>query len=104
MRKQLLLTAVSLFYLVTQAQMWAPVGTGMDNQVFALTTYKGIIYAGGSFTTAGGKHVSKLAKWNGKAWADGGMPVTSGGVNAFMEYNGELYAAGSFITTTEANR
>ncbi len=34
---------------------WQPVGTGMNWSVQALCVYNGELYAGGAFTTAGGK-------------------------------------------------
>ena len=73
------------------------VGRGMDNLVYALTTYNGELYAGGSFTSAGGNPASCIAKWNGSTWSPVGSGMNANGiVRSLAVYNGELYAGGGF--------
>ncbi|MDX2118748.1 MAG: GC-type dockerin domain-anchored protein [Planctomycetota bacterium] len=61
---------------------WVPLGTGLNNQVRALTNYfNGDLIAGGWFTAAGTQGVSHIARWNGSSWS----PVGSG-------VNGNVYA------------
>ncbi len=53
---------------------WSPLGSGMDNRVYALAAIDKDasgnldLIAGGAFTTAGGVAASKIAKWNGTSW------------------------------------
>ncbi len=87
-------------------------GTGVDARVSALTAYDDgsdggpALYAGGSFMTAGGVIVNRIAKWSGGAWA----PLTGslgtgvdGPVSALASHDdglvGEaLYVGGQFTT------
>lgn len=74
---------------------WSPVGSGMDNWVFALTVYNSALYAGGYFTTAGGEPASRIAKWNNGSW----YPLGSGmdeGVLCLEGVSSRLYAGGYF--------
>lgn len=77
-------------------------GTGTNGAVLAITIdANGDIYAGGSFTLAGGvANTAKIAKWNGTAWS----PLSTGLNNApkTMAFapNGDLYIGGEF---TDAN-
>ena len=53
---------------------WSALGSGMDNQVFALAVIGTDLYAGGNFTTATNAGptavtVNRIAKWNGSAWS-----------------------------------
>jgi len=49
---------------------WSPLGGGMDNSVWALTTFDDgsgggpALYAGGTFTSAGGATANRIARWN----------------------------------------
>ncbi|MEB3214320.1 MAG: hypothetical protein VKL39_23425, partial [Leptolyngbyaceae bacterium] len=60
----------------------------------------GNLYAGGSFTVAGGITVNRIAKWDGSSWSALGSGVNIGvnnSVNALaFDNNGNLYAGGSF--------
>jgi len=55
------------------------------------------LYAGGSFTTAGGVSANRIAKWNGSSWSalGSGMDAT---VNALAAVGSDLYAGGDFTT------
>jgi len=85
-----------------------PSGTGMNGPVHALATYDNgggaMLYAGGTFTTAGGKTDNYIAKWNGTAWSalsgSSGPPGTNNPVLAVAVYDdgtgAMLYAGGDF--------
>ncbi len=84
---------------------WAPLGTGVNSYVRAITTYNGNIIAGGDFNMAGATTANKIAKWN---------PTTSTwyamgtGMNDYVKsaavYNGSLYAGGPFTTADGLTR
>ncbi len=100
---------------------WAPLGLGTNAAVNALAVFDEdgpgpnppVLFAGGTFTTAGGAAASHIARWDGAAWsplmvgANNGVNST---VNAFMTYsdsNGPaLFAGGGFTTAggVAANR
>jgi hypothetical protein len=71
------------------------VGTGLN--VLALGVYNGSLYAGGTFTTAGGVSANNVARWNGSSWSACGSGV-NGDVLAFYVRNGELIVGGTFTT------
>jgi len=93
---------------------WSALGSGVNQRVRALTAYDDgtgrgpVLYAGGDFTIAGGKPVSRLAKWDGTDWSSPGGGVHSGTssstVYAFVAVTEEpgaipaLYVGGSFRT------
>ncbi len=59
------------------------------------------LIAGGGFFTAGGKHASKIAAWDGQQWhalAGGvnGSLNAADAVNAMTVYNGDLIVCGNF--------
>ncbi|GIG91331.1 hypothetical protein [Plantactinospora endophytica] len=59
------------------------------------------LYAGGTFTRAGGTAVDRLAAWNGTAWSRLGAASSAGpdgSVTALAVYDGDLIAGGSFLT------
>ena len=58
---------------------WSPLGSGLGGlgaRVYALISYDDgsgqALYVGGSFTTAGGQPVNRLARWDGSAWSSVG--------------------------------
>jgi hypothetical protein len=88
---------------------WSPVGGGMDDAVFALAVFDDgsgggpALYAGGSFTLAGGTAASRIARWNGRTWS----PVSSGmsssvfALETFDDGSGggpKLFAGGAFTS------
>lgn len=86
---------------------WSPLGTGVDDGVFAMTAYDDgsgeKLYSVGEFTVAGGRNVLKVAKWDGSTWSPlqtQNLGVT-GSVRALVEHDDgsgrALYAAGEFI-------
>ncbi len=63
-------------------QRWLPLGMGMNDWVFTLSTWDSDgsgpepeqLVAGGSYTSAGGVAANRIASWNGSAW----QPLGSG--------------------------
>ena len=88
-----------------KSEQFAPLGSGMNSTVRAVTVFNGNLIAGGDFTTAGGVSTSRVAKWNGTSWSSLGSGMNST-VRALIIYNNELYAAGSFTNAggVTANR
>ena len=96
---------------------WSSLGTGsangMNGLVYALTAFDDgsgggqALYAGGSFTTAGGVTANRIAKWDGSAWSSLGTGFANG-VNdvvwdlAVLDDASEsapaLFAGGGFMT------
>ncbi len=75
--------------------------TGVNGTVSALTVWSGDLIAGGSFTTAGGQTVNRIARWDGSAWqpfTSGGQTGVNGTVSALTVWNGDLIAGGFFTT------
>lgn len=100
---------ISFLFLTSQAQNWSPVGTGFHHEtegkeasIFAMAVYKGELYAGGIFTSAGDKKALNIAKWNGKEWSAVGGGI-DGKVTALCVYKDELYAGGIFGKAGETN-
>jgi hypothetical protein len=92
------------------------IGGGIYPLVSALAVSGANLYAGGSFTTAGGLTANYIAKWNGSSWSALGsgmsgdsITVPNGGVprppvadyplvSALAMSGSDLYAAGYFTT------
>ena len=74
---------------------WSPVGSGMDDIVYELTTFSGNLIAGGSFLYAGGTQTRYVARWNGSSWSAlaGGLNY---GVNGLAVSGTNLYVGGNF--------
>jgi hypothetical protein len=68
---------------------------GMDNQVFALITQDGWLYAGGWFSDAGGVAASQIALWDGLRWSPLGAG-TQGTVEVIAREGQIVYAGGQF--------
>ena len=70
---------------------------GLDNNVNALTTNNGNLYAGGYFTnTFGGLQVNGVAKWNGITWDSLGSGLDSY-VYALNSVGNDIIAGGDFF-------
>lgn len=83
---------------------WSALGSGVgvdypadNDSVNTLAFSGGNLFAGGSFTNAGGIVVSNIAEWNGSAWSALGSGM-NGGVSALAVAGGNLYAGGGFTT------
>jgi hypothetical protein len=88
---------------------WSPLGSGMggflcDDYVFALTfDTSGILYAGGSFTTAGGAPANNIAKWNGSAWSAVGSGMDNT-VKLLCSINRETFTQEELLLPQAAHR
>jgi hypothetical protein len=88
---------------------WDHVGVGVPSTTASLsggsavtalnTQNPGVLYAGGSFTSAGGNtNAARIAAWNGTSWSSlGTTPLTNGGVFAIAYAAGRVYAGGTFL-------
>ena len=81
---------------------WSALGSGVgvdiyEGWVYALATSGSDVYAGGSFTTAGGNPANSIAKWNGSSWSKLGSGM-DGSVYALAVSGSDLYASGEFTT------
>jgi hypothetical protein len=87
---------------------WWPLGLGLSNTVNSLALVGSDLYAGGSFTKAGGNvNLLRLAKWNGSAWSQVSGGFGSGTVSGLAASGATLYVGGSFtnaIGLTGTNR
>jgi hypothetical protein len=92
---------------------WSPLvgpnGNGMGAWVYALHVFDDgtgpALYAGGSFTTAGGVAANHVAKWDGAAWTPLNGPHDNGvndrvyALTVFDDGTGLALFAGGFFTT-----
>jgi hypothetical protein len=86
--------------------VWTPIGNagGLNSEVAALAVCKEgskrALYAGGSFTTAGGVSAKRIAKWNGSAWSalGSGMNNAVTALAAFDDGDGLVPHAGGTFT------
>lgn len=81
---------------------WSSLGTGVDNDVYAISSGLSRVYIAGSFSCAGGiptPYTNNIASWDGSHWAylRGGL---NGIVNALATSGDTLYAGGYFTTGT----
>jgi len=82
---------------------WAAVDSGLDGPVRALGIAGSNLYAGGSFTMAGGITANRIAQWNGSGWSalGSGFEGVNGvnpRINALAVSGSELYVGGFFRT------
>ncbi|HEX5219200.1 MAG TPA: hypothetical protein VFZ59_06505 [Verrucomicrobiae bacterium] len=80
---------------------WSPLGSGMNGNVNVIRQQNGLIYAGGSFTTAGGNTANRIAVWDGNAWSSLGAGAANGlggTVNTILVDGSDVYVGGSFST------
>jgi hypothetical protein len=84
---------------------WSTLGAGVDNTVFALVVFDDgsgpALFAGGSFTGAGGLPAGNIAKWDGENWSTLGSGVNGivFDLVVFDDGNGEsLFVGGNFTT------
>lgn len=85
---------------------WFPLGSGTSMpagaapDVQSLAFYGNDLYAGGSFTHAGGVAVHHIARWNGTAWSalKGGLLGGFGYVFDIAIDGGNLYVGGDFTS------
>ncbi len=91
-------------------QGWSALGSGVEGQVYTLGAFddgSGLgpaLYAGGTFTIAGGLSANHIARWDGQSWSalGSGMEVPSDSVRALAVFDDgsgagpALYAGGHF--------
>jgi hypothetical protein len=76
----------------------------MDSWVYALAMDgSGNVYAGGSFTTAGGSSANYIARWDGSSWSALGTGMNSDVLALAVDGSGNVYAGGSFTTAGGSN-
>ncbi|HTA81506.1 MAG TPA: hypothetical protein VK783_01100, partial [Bacteroidia bacterium] len=61
----------------------------------ALTTFKGRLFVGGWFDSAGGLKTNNIAEWDGQNWSSS-INGMNGEITSFVKYKDSLYAIGSF--------
>jgi hypothetical protein len=83
---------------------WSPLGSGMGDPLPSTSVYvKALavsgtnLYAGGTFTTAGGNAANSIAKWDGNNWSALGSGMDNN-VLALATSGTNLYAGGDFTT------
>ena len=79
----------------------APGSSGVDDEIFAMTTDGKNLYIGGAFRRAGELDLNNMTVWNGEAWGRVGIgPGVQNGVNGFVNamaiLYGVLYTGGQF--------
>ncbi|MBI2440532.1 MAG: hypothetical protein HYV35_04085 [Lentisphaerae bacterium] len=102
-------TVTVLLTVSTQStsQSWTNLGSGMNQFVDALAIdSNGNLYAGGSFTNAGGVTANRIAKWNGTSWTNLGSGMNQSVTSLVYAASGNLYAGGDFTSAggVTANR
>jgi hypothetical protein len=88
----------------TVTPAFSALGTGLTAPTFANTLAFGLdgtLYAGGTFTLAGGVAAPGIAKWNGTAWSGLSTGLAGGTAQVFalaVGDDGMLYAGGDFTS------
>jgi hypothetical protein len=85
---------------------WFAMGSGVSgtngsttSAVNALAVGGGFVYAGGSFTNAGGVAARSIARWDGATWSALGAGVP-GAVSAIAVQGDDVFVGGTFTMTT----
>ena len=76
---------------------WQALGAGVGGTVNVIKQSGGLVYVGGSFTTAGGGTANRIAVWDGANWSTLGNGL-GGTVNAILVDGSDVYVGGSFTT------
>ena len=74
---------------------WYALGTGLNGDSGAITTYENDLIVGGLFTTAGGLARANIARWNGTTWSAMGAGFDDR-VTTLFNLDGEVIAVGRF--------
>ena len=88
-------TAAANYIAKWDGSTWSALGSGMNNQVFAMAMSGTTLYAGGAFGVAGGAPAYYIAKWNGSSWSPVGSRVNTY-VYSLAVSGSDLYAGGFF--------
>jgi len=81
---------------------WVALGLGIEGVVHAIAVDGTTVYAGGSFTAAGGTQMTTLARWDGRSWSSVGDGLT-GTVYSLTIDGQALYAGGSLSVGDKAS-
>jgi len=104
--KHIILIIGLISYNVVLAQDWQSMGSGMDRTVRTIVadTINNILYAGGTFITAGSDSVGCLAQWDDSGWSDmdngASSPNGLGGIFCHTVYAMTMFQ-GSLHTVAE---
>jgi len=78
---------------------WSALGSGVNGDVYTFAIdASGNVFAGGSFTTAGGAAANNIATWNGSSWLALGSGVQGPVQKLAVDSLGNVYAGGAFTT------
>lgn len=97
--------AVSIAVWNPTTSAWAALGAGMSagaTVMHIMIAENGVVYAFGSFTTAGGIAALGAAHWNGVSWQAMGAGFTSGGVlvgSGDFAPDGTIYVGGGGLVS-----
>jgi hypothetical protein len=81
-------------------ETFSAMGTGMNQRVWSMVVSPdGTLYAGGSFTTAGGTSANRIASWNGSSWSALGSGLTNTPVAMAFGTDGRLYVGEGSYTS-----
>jgi hypothetical protein len=87
---------------------FTPLGSGIgsgdyDGIAWAMTFFRGELYVGGQFLTAGGVAARNIARWDGRAWSPVGGGLAGGleKVTALAVAGDRLYVGGDFTMAGE---
>ncbi|MDA0698246.1 MAG: hypothetical protein O3B16_00185 [Chloroflexi bacterium] len=75
---------------------WSELGGGVNGLVYAIATTDTDLYAGGTFTKAGGLPANHMARWDGEKWHPLGQGL-NGAVYAIAIDGKDVYAGGYFF-------
>ena len=85
-----------LFSPMLTMNTWNALGSGLNGIAYAITVSGGNVYAGGTFTDAGGYvNADYIAKWNGTSWSALGTGL-NGLVYTIVVNGTDLYVGGAF--------
>ena len=98
----ILVSLIGFMAAAAAGETWAPLGSGMNADVYALIYDSGgNLVAGGSFTSAGGVTANRIAQWNGSTWSPLGSGMNGEIYALATDNNGNLYAGGNFTSAGE---
>jgi hypothetical protein len=91
----IIIQCLTIIY-VGHAQQWFSYGAGLSQSVRSVELYKGSLYVGGDFNSAGGMPAKRIAKWDGQNWASIASEFTGSHISSFFVFKDTLFAGGSF--------
>lgn len=87
------------------SKTWSGVGGGLDYHCYAIAISNiGTVYAGGTFTSAGGNAVNGVAKWNGASWSSLGGGIKGACLALAIDNQlNTIYVGGAFTLVGNNN-